>query len=212
MFSNLLCIMFNDFKVDLPYLPWTSELWISLIVLQEAMRPVIIAVYCMDLVCLIPFPAKDSTTWLGEHPQYSFSFCSLRWFGDLEGFDCRGLDPIYQLYWMRSTLVHVRLILMNYRRRKKKSALTTRLTATSLQKGVNSKPGSLGTVRKDEGSQPMGVGGPPCRVPSSRDQSQTRHIDSLPVATRLSKSGQPCFSGGVLTSLAGFLGLMNGLR
>lgn len=112
--------MFNDFKVDLPYLPWTSERWISLIVLQEAMQPVIIAVYCMDLVCLIPFPAKDSTTWLGEHPQYSFSFCSLRWFGDLEGFDCSGLDPIYQLYWMRSTLVHVRLILMNYRRWKKK--------------------------------------------------------------------------------------------
>lgn len=112
--------MFNDFKVDLPYLPWTSERWIGLIVLQEAMQPVIIAVYCMDLVCLIPFPAKDSTTWLGEHPQYSFSFCSLRWFGDLEGFDCSGLDPIYQLYWMRSTLVHVRLILMNYRRWKKK--------------------------------------------------------------------------------------------
>lgn len=165
----------------------------------------------MDLVCLIPFPAKDSTTWLGEHPQYSFSFCSLRWFGDLEGFDCSGLGPIYQLYWMRSTLVHVSLILINCR-----CGVAVRgvllCCLTTWRQGVNSKPGSFGTVRKDEGSQSVGVDGPPCPVPSSKDQSQLGHTDSLPAVMRLSKSAQPCFSDGVLTCLAGSLGLMNGLK
>lgn len=165
----------------------------------------------MDLVCLIPFPAKDSTTWLGKHPRYSFSFRSLRWFGDLEGFDCRGLGPIYQLYWMRSTLVHVSLILINYRCGVAVRGVLLCLPH-KLATGCQLTAGSFGTVRKDEGSQSLGVGGPPCRVPSSRDQSQPRHTDSLPVATCLSKSARPCFAGGVLTSLPGFLGLMNGLK
>lgn len=140
----------------------------------------------MDLVCLIPFPAKDSTTWLGEHPPYNLSFCSLRWFGDLKVW-LQWLGP-YLPALLNEVNLSERQLDLGWQKLAKESSTHSK--------------GSLGTVRNDNGSQPMGVGGPPCWVPSSRDQSQPRYTDSLPVAMRLSKSAEPCFSVGVLTSLA----------
>lgn len=64
-------------------------------------------------------------------------------------------------------------------------------------KGISIEPSSLRTVRKDEGSQPVGGGDPPSRVPSSPDLTH----DGPQVTTCNSK---PCITGLVLTSVSGF--------
>lgn len=78
---------------------------------------------------------------------------------------------------------------------------------------MDSEPGSLRTVRKDEGSQPVGGGDPPSRVPSSSDLTPRWPADGPPAVARSAKDGtaSPHWSGSRLLRLV-FWGLMNGAR